>query len=46
MLWSEPNLMEGLEMEGISQEGEGLFTVDLGFHRAQKKGAVRSGSTQ
>ena len=35
-----------LEMKGISQEGEVLFTVDLGFHRAQKKEAIRSGSTQ
>lgn len=35
-----------LEMKGISQEGEALFTVDLGFHRAQKKGAIRSRSAQ
>lgn len=35
-----------LEMKGISQEGEELFTVDLGFHRAHKKEALRSGSTQ
>lgn len=32
-------------MKGISQEVEEMFPVELGFHRAQKKGAIVAGST-